>query len=177
MPFWYLRHGETDYNARGLSQGAIDTVLNADGREQARAAARRLDRRGIAGIVASPMRRTAETAAIVNETLRVPVSFEPALREVVFGGMEGRPLLPWFEEWTEGRFTPAGAETFAEVMTRVAGALDRVLRHPGPLLIVGHGGVFRAVRRLMGLPAPGPTPNGMALRCAPGAAGWQVEME
>ena len=23
-PFWFLRHGQTDYNAQGLSQGAID---------------------------------------------------------------------------------------------------------------------------------------------------------
>ena len=28
VAFWYLRHGETDYNARGLSQGAIDVALN-----------------------------------------------------------------------------------------------------------------------------------------------------
>lgn len=28
VPFWYLRHGETDWNARNLSQGNVDVPLN-----------------------------------------------------------------------------------------------------------------------------------------------------
>ena len=38
-PFWFLRHGETDWNARGLSQGNVDIPLNAVGRAQAERAA------------------------------------------------------------------------------------------------------------------------------------------
>mgnify|MGYP003704279353 CR=1 FL=1 len=37
-PFWFLRHGETDWNAQGLSQGNVDIPLNATGRAQAVAA-------------------------------------------------------------------------------------------------------------------------------------------
>ena len=33
-PFWFLRHGETDWNAQGLSQGNIDIPLNATGLEE-----------------------------------------------------------------------------------------------------------------------------------------------
>ncbi len=121
------------------------------------------------------MLRTRQTAEIVNETLCLPIGYEPDLREVVFGGMEGKPLLPWFAEWLEGRITPAGAESFAAVTARIAGVLPRLLAQPGPVLIVGHGGMFRAMRDLMGLPKEGLTPNAMPLRCAPlGSTGWQV---
>ena len=29
--FWFLRHGETDWNAKGLSQGNVDIPLNGNG--------------------------------------------------------------------------------------------------------------------------------------------------
>jgi len=173
-PFWFLRHGETDYNAKGLSQGAIDIALNQTGRDQARRAGPVLAGRGITAIVASPMLRTRETTAIVNEFLHLPVTFEPDLREVIFGGMEGKPLLPWFPEWMEGRFTPAGAESFAELLVRAKGAMNRVLQIPGPILIVSHGGIFRAIRDMMGLTREGLTPNAMPLFCEPTLSGWRV---
>lgn len=172
--FWFLRHGETEYNARGLSQGAIDIPLNDVGRDQARKAAQLLANRGIVSIVCSPMLRTRETAAIVNEVLGLPVIYEPAIREVIFGGMEGKPLSPWFQSWMDGSFTPDGAESFSELTARIDAALQRILALPGPVLVVAHGGVFRAVRRLMGISRNGLTPNGQPLFCEPAAGGWQI---
>jgi broad specificity phosphatase PhoE len=173
-PFWYLRHGETDYNAKGWSQGAIEMPLNANGRAQAEAAAPMLAGQGIAAIVSSPMLRTRQTTDIVNEVLNLPVSYEPDLREVVFGGMEGKPLQPWFTEWMEGRATPEGAESFAALTARAEAAMSRVLALPGPLLIVAHGGIFRAIRDLMGLAKEGLTPNGVPLFCEPTMTGWKI---
>jgi probable phosphoglycerate mutase len=166
-PFWFLRHGETDYNAKGLSQGALDISLNANGRAQAEAAAPLLAGRGITAIVSSPMLRTRETTEIVNQTLRLPVRFEPDLREVVFGGMEGKPLSPWFTSWMDGSYTPAGAESFAELTARIEAVLKHLLTLHGPILIVAHGGVFRAIRHLMNLTAEGLTPNAVPLFCEP----------
>jgi broad specificity phosphatase PhoE len=174
-PFWFLRHGETDYNAAGLSQGALDIELNATGRAQATLAGPLLAKQGISSIISSPMLRTRETTAIVNEFLKLPVSYEPDLREVIFGGMEGKPLLPWFPEWMEGRYTPAGAETFAALTSRAQAAMARVLTLPGPVLIISHGGIFRALRDLMGLPREGLTPNAVPLYCEPTPTGWQIE--
>ncbi len=179
-PFWFLRHGETDYNAAGLSQGALDISLNATGREQAQTAGPLLAGQGIARIISSPMQRTRETTDIVNEFLRLPVTYESDLREVVFGGMEGKPLYPWFSDWLEGHYTPEGAESFASVLARVDAAMTRLLQdwqstpQTGPLLIVAHGGVFRALRDLMELPREGLTPNAVPLYCVPIDEGWQI---
>lgn len=176
-PFWFLRHGETDYNAAGLSQGALDISLNATGRAQAQQAGPALAGQGITAIISSPMQRTVETTAIVNDFLRLPVQYEPGLREVIFGGMEGKPLLPWFPHWLEGTYTPPNAESFAQVLARVQLAMHRTLTQPGPLLIIAHGGVFRALRDLMGLPKQGLTPNAVPLHCAPTDTGWVVTPE
>ena len=175
IPFWFLRHGETDYNAAGLSQGALDIELNATGRAQAERAGPLLAGRGITAIVSSPMLRTRETTNIINEFLRLPVSYEPDLREVIFGRMEGKPLLPWFPEWLEGRYTPEGSESFPSLTTRVEAALTAALEaREGPLLIVAHGGVFRAIRDLMGLPKEGHTSNAVPLFCMPDEESWQI---
>ncbi len=139
------------------------------------AAGPKLVGQGIVSIISSPMIRTRETTDCVNSFLDLPVSFEPGLREVIFGGMEGKPLMPWFAEWLEGRFTPEGAESFAEVTERVAMAMARVLAHPSPVLVVAHGGVFRALRELMGLArAEGIAQNAAPLFCNPTAGGWEI---
>ncbi|MDR3520807.1 MAG: histidine phosphatase family protein [Acidocella sp.] len=176
VPFWFLRHGETDYNAKGLSQGALDISLNESGRAQAEAAAPLLVGRGIVAIYSSPMIRTRETSEILNKTLHLPVVYDEELREVIFGGMEGKPLHPWFADWMAGTYTPEGAESFAEITERVRGVLTRLLTLPGPILIVAHGGVFRALRGLLGLSLEGLTPNAEPLFCMPDTQGWTITL-
>ena len=56
-PFFFLRHGETDWNRERRLQGNIDVPLNATGLAQAEAAAKRLVGAGVATIVASPLAR------------------------------------------------------------------------------------------------------------------------
>jgi len=65
VPFWFLHHGETDWNAEGRSQGHTDIPLNSVGLAQARRAAMAMVDRGIATTVASPLTRALKTAEIV----------------------------------------------------------------------------------------------------------------
>ena len=87
--FFYLRHGETDWNAHGRAQGRSDIPLNGTGRAQAREAAARLAGRGVGRIVASPLARARETASIVAEALDLPIEIDVDLQEVDFGAREG----------------------------------------------------------------------------------------
>lgn len=175
IPFWFIRHGQTRYNQAGLVQGVLDVSLNDTGRDQAERAAPLLQGWGITAIISSPMRRARETADIINRFLHLPISDDAELREVSFGGKEGQPLEPWFPEWIEGRYTPENAESFAALRERVQAALCRILpAQEGPLLIVAHGGVFRAIRDLMGLPREALTGNAIPLYCAPEAGAWRM---
>ncbi len=174
IPFWFLRHGETDWNAQGLSQGQVEVPLNATGRAQAENSAAKLAGRGIASIVASPLGRAQETAHIVAAVLKRDVSTEPDLRETSFGDQEGKKMGPWYDDWVAGTYTPSGGEVFAALRARVVPAVNRALTQPSPVLIVAHGGVFRAVRAAMGLSALVRTENGVALLCTPGDP-WTLE--
>ena len=175
VPFWYLRHGETDWNALGRSQGSIDIPLNANGIAQARAAAEQLRGKGINTIVASPLSRARVTAEIVAETLGLKLLLDPDLKEVNWGAQEGQPLADWFTDWVTGGAAPAGGETFAELRQRAIAGLNRSLVHPSAVLIVAHGALFRAIRAGMGIEANRRTQNAVPMWCAPGEAGWTID--
>lgn len=175
--FWYLRHGETDWNARNLSQGNVDIPLNAIGRAQAETAAALLVGRGIASIVCSPLSRARDTAETAGATLGLPVEVDPDLREVAFGCQEGQPMAQWFEDWIAGSMTPEGGEAFAALRARGVGAINRATALPPLVLVVAHGALFRALRSAMGLAPNLRLPNATPLLCEPpeaAGAAWRL---
>jgi probable phosphoglycerate mutase len=174
VAFWFLRHGETDWNAQGISQGNVDIPLNATGLAQARAAAPLLRNRGIDSIVASPLSRARVTAEIVAQVLALPVHLDPGLREVQFGVQEGQKMSGWFADWIAGIRTPEGAETFAALRTRAVAAVNRAVTLPPVVLVVAHGAMFRALRAAMGLEIDVRTQNAIPMFCEPTASGWKL---
>jgi probable phosphoglycerate mutase len=167
IPFWYLRHGETDWNAQGISQGNVDIPLNSTGLAEAGSAAQKLCNRGIASIVASPLSRARVTAEIAGEALGLPVSLDGGLREVAFGVQEGQPMSNWFADWVAGNFTPEGAETFAALRHRAVAAINRATALPPAVLVVAHGALFRALRSEMGMEPNQRTQNAVPMFCEP----------
>ena len=167
VPFWFLRHGETDWNAQGLSQGNVDIPLNPTGEAQARSAAERLRNRGIATIVSSPLSRARVTAAIVGAALGLPVQIVDGLREVQFGVQEGQPMSDWFPDWIAGRFTPDGAESFAALRDRAVTAVNFATSLPPLVVVVAHGALFRALRTAMAIEPVLRTPNAVPIWCDP----------
>ena len=168
LAFWFLRHGETDWNARNLSQGNVDIPLNPVGRAQAVTAAALLANRGIRTIVASPLSRAHDTADEAAKIVGRPVALDPELKEVSFGVQEGQVMAQWFDDWVAGSYTPEGAEAFADLRTRAVRAINRALALESPVLVVAHGALFRAIRAAMNLPPNIRTPNAVPLFCEPG---------
>lgn len=174
--FWFLRHGETDWNAQGLSQGNVDIPLNANGIAQAHAAAPLLVGRGIASIIASPLSRAHDTAKVAAGLLGLPVHLDEGLRETSFGAQEGQPMVEWFNNWVAGTYTPPDAEPFGALRLRAVAAVNRALEQPGLVLIVAHGALFRALRAAMGLEPNVRTRNAWPMLCEPGAPGERGAM-
>jgi len=166
--FWFLRHGETDWNARNVSQGNVDVPLNDVGIAQAHTAAGVLKTRGIRSIVASPLSRAHVTAQIAAVQIGQTILLDDGLKEVAFGVHEGQPMGEWFNDWVAGVSTPDGAEPFAALRTRAVAAVNRALMQPAPVLVVAHGALFRALRAEMGLAVNIRTPNAVPYFCEPG---------
>jgi broad specificity phosphatase PhoE len=178
IAFWFLRHGETDWNAQGISQGNVDIPLNAVGVAQARAAAGKLRNRGIATIVASPLSRARVTAEFAGEALGLPVALDPDLREVSFGVQEGQGMSGWFADWVSGAFTPEGAETFVALRRRAVAAANRAIEQPPAVLVVAHGALFRSLRAAMGIEPNMRTQNAVPIFCeppGPNATSWTLK--
>lgn len=177
IPFWFLRHGETDWNAQNLSQGNVDIPLNPTGLAQARSAALLLRNRGINSMVASPLSRARVTAEIAAEALGMEFSIDEGLREVAFGVQEGHPMGEWFAHWVAGELTPEGAESFSDLTARAIAAINRCVLQPEAVLVVAHGALFRALRGAMGLEPNFRTPNAVPILCTPpppGGAIWEL---
>jgi broad specificity phosphatase PhoE len=180
IPFWFLRHGETDWNARGISQGNVDIPLNATGLAQARSAAQKLRHRGIASIVASPLSRALVTAEIAGAALGLSVGIDADLREVSFGVQEGQAMSGWFADWVAARFTPDGAESFAALRRRAVSAINRAAELPPAVLVVAHGALFRALRAAMGIEPNIRTQNAVPIFCEPppfAGAAWTLDYQ
>ncbi|MCL2430752.1 MAG: histidine phosphatase family protein, partial [Alphaproteobacteria bacterium] len=98
--FYFIRHGETDWNAEGRLQGARDVALNARGLRQAAQCGKTLrelmaDHRRTAAdfaFVSSPLVRATETMATVRGVLGLPdrgFGLEERVAEMSFGRWEG----------------------------------------------------------------------------------------
>ena len=179
VPFFYLRHGQTDWNLNRICQGQTDVPLNETGRGQAHAAKAVLQGHEIETIVCSPLARAYETAEIVNQALGRPIVVLDSLQEIGFGVMEGGQIDEWFWRWRDGEETPEGAERFQDFLRRALVAVNEALRHPGPVLIVAHGGVYWAVQRFGPLQEKETLANAVPVHHVPPTAelsAWQTRI-
>lgn len=186
-----IRHGETDYNRRGILQGWLDIPLNPTGRAQGLAMATALQAHGFHALWTSPLQRAYETAQLLARALGLPPpAVHDGLRERNFGAIQGIPK----SELAESnpilleqilRRNPAaafaGGETMDEFADRVLDALDDIaLQHPAQrVLVVTHGWVLDvAARQVQGLPRSAVLPvkphNGHQQWALHTPDGWQT---
>jgi glucosyl-3-phosphoglycerate phosphatase len=158
------RHGRTGWNAAGRTQGQSDVDLDEVGRAQAEQAAPLLASMRPTAVVASDLRRAADTAAALIRLTGLEASYDPRLRELNFGEREGTTLAEARERWPDlmrrrdagDEVIFPGAETTAEAANRFADVLKNLAATMGDddlIVVVSHGGVMRAGACLfLGLP-------------------------
>lgn len=153
---WFIRHGESVWNAEGRWQGQADPPLTEQGRLQAERAAGPLGGAGIALLASSDLARARATAEILGARLALSPHVEPALREHDVGRWSGLRTEEIAQLWPEelARFRGGdlalrvgGGESRLALRERVTEAIGRLAaRAGGPLAVVSHLGVLRALR-------------------------------
>lgn len=144
-----IRHGETEWNRLGMTQGASDIPLNDEGRRQARTTGNSLAAIRWDAIYASPLDRAMETAAIICDQLGEnpdQIIPDPDLVERNYGAAEGLSMEQRKSAFGDSSAIP-DAEPWDSVRKRGAAAMDRILRnHPEQrVLVVAHGGLIRSI--------------------------------
>jgi broad specificity phosphatase PhoE len=168
---YYIRHGETDWNAQGRLQGGRDIPLNDLGRKQATLAggilAGLLAREGRSAqsldFVASPLGRARRTMELVRGALSLPpqgYALDDRLREIGYGRWEGStfaqmrasdPELFAKRRADKWKVPPPDGESYAEVQARMRDWYDGLT---ADTVAVAHGGTARALMVALDIETP-----------------------
>ncbi|MDT3396996.1 histidine phosphatase family protein [Streptomyces sp. B1866] len=185
------RHGQTAWNVEGRFQGTTDIELTETGLGQARRAARLLAALKPDAIVASDLKRAADTAAELAAVTGLEVSYDAGLRETYAGVWQGLTHAEIRERygeqyaaWKRGEpVRRGGGELETEVADRAAPVVEeRAAKLPddGTLVVVSHGGAIRTtIGRLLGLaPDTWEALGGLSNCCwsvlGEGVRGWRL---
>lgn len=155
---YLIRHGQTDFNLKGIVQGSgVDSSLNAKGMAQARAFFEMYKQIAFDKIYTSTLKRTRESVSGFIE-LGIPTESLSGLNEISWGTKEGQPITleedqyyHWMlDQWRLGNTHERieGGESPEDVVKRQQEALAKILAGTDEeqILICMHG---RAIRILL----------------------------
>ena len=151
---YLIRHAEAEGNLYRIAQGQHESSLTDRGRRQVQALERRFAEIQIDAVYASDLYRTRATAAAICRPKNLPLHRCPGLREICVGDWEGRTWGDIARSTPEAmadfgsrmdRWSIPGAETPAQVLERVRGAVEEIAReNPGKTLaLFSHGYAIR----------------------------------
>jgi len=134
--FFFVRHGETEANAKGILHD-LDLPLNTRGVEQARSIRNLIADLSIETICHSPLARAKETAQIISDWFS---AFHVLISDLHECNDDVWLEMIRIEEESAFSFS---METKRFVERSVQG-IQKALTYPGPVLVVAHGGIHWA---------------------------------
>lgn len=140
---YFVRHGLSIMNEKGIFSGRTETPLSEAGRQQATEAGKILKEKSIDRIIVSPMERAVQTAEIIADEIGFPrdkMTISDLLMERDFGPLEGTPYEPHLGD-------EDGVEPIEDLIERAQEAYRLLLDLPEEnIVVVSHGAVGRALR-------------------------------
>ena len=176
MTVFFVRHGESEWNADGLIQGQRPVPgLTTRGQSQATAAAEVLASDEVRELWSSDALRAQETAGIIGARLGLVPTVTPLLRERHWGSLQGActsVAVPLEARLSDGDPLPGGGESRRDVRARLHAFVELI---GGPAVVVTHGDVVLEAQRLWGTAGSSPVANGAVIpievaRLRPGPA-------
>lgn len=163
---YFVRHGETILTPDRKFSGSAgpNPELTTIGNGQAQRVALEAIKLGAEVLIASPLRRTTETATAISMTTGLDIIFDKAWYECDFGVWDGmsieevRSAYPSeYQSWVgSSSYAPPGGESYDALGWRVDEAIDNlVAKYPGrKVIVVTHNGVIKqAIKLALGAPS------------------------
>jgi broad specificity phosphatase PhoE len=145
MLLYIVRHGITTWNIERRFQGQKDIELDKKGILQAEKTAKYLKDKKIDIIISSPLKRTLETAKIINKYHNVPIEIWEEFIERDFGKIEGKKYseIDFIKLKKENQFENFEIESLETFKKRIKKGLDKLYeKFKGKtVLLVTHAGV------------------------------------
>jgi len=141
MKVYFTRHGKTNYNDLELCNAdpTVNVHITSLGAEQAESLAERLKEMPIDCIFVSELKRTQQTAEIVNKFHHVPINVTPLLNDHRSGneGKSAKLLMEALNK-AENRWTARlnDGESIEDMKKRVAKFLDELKPKPYDAVLI-----------------------------------------
>ena len=149
MKLYVTRHGQTDWNYKGLLQGNTDIPLNKMGEFQARNLKNKLDNVNFDLCITSPLTRASTTTSIICES-KIPIIKDKRLKERNLGDLEGKDSHIFDAKlyWNYNiNSNDNGVERVQDLFERVNSFLNDLKKYykDFTILVVAHGAVVRTL--------------------------------
>lgn len=153
-----VRHGQTEWNIKGIRQGYLDSPLTPRGLAQAKALGQRLARENFTALYSSDLGRAVQTAVEISNVTGHGIITDARLRERhlgIFQGLNGEEIAAKYPEERRlmrsegpGYVIPGGESMVQQVERNIACLNELAARHEGEqIVVVTHGGVVSAFFR------------------------------
>lgn len=163
-----VRHGQTEWNIKGIRQGHLDSRLTPRGMAQAKALAGRLGREKFTALYSSDLGRAVETAHEIVKVTGHGIITDARLRERHLGIFQGLNADEISEKYPEERrllrtmgpdyVIPGGESMHQQVARNIACLNELAEKHPAEtVVVVTHGGVVSGFfRHTLAIPLDAP---------------------
>ncbi len=148
MDIYFIRHGQTDWNAAGKMQGQTDIPLNETGIAEAINSKNKVDALVFDAAYSSTLRRAMHTAEIILGDNKHKLTHDHRLMERNYGIFEGEHYLEYEKmKSAHSSLFPEKGESREKFVERIKGFIDEKYHshHSQSIIIFSHGGVYRAL--------------------------------
>lgn len=151
MKLILVRHGQTDWNKKGIMQGKTDVPLNETGKNQALEVKNRLKNRKIDICFSSPLKRAIMTAKIITD---IDILIDERLVERYMGFLEGKPRnLYKAENYYDLKLNSSKyeVESIKDLLSRANEFICNIKEKYSDktILVVSHGATIRALHYII----------------------------
>ena len=136
--FYFIRHGETDFNKEKRYTGTFDIPINKEGVRHTEDSLELLSKLNISAIYSSPLKRALQTAIIISTQLKLPIIIITEFQERFFGTFQTKKKLNYNKKYFNN------AQTLYQHRRQTIIGFNKI-KIKQNILIIGHSGTYKAL--------------------------------